>query len=148
MASVLAKNTRPEITVRTSLWAMGYRYRVHVSTVFGAPDIVFHGLRVAVFIDGDFWHGNREEWRRRGRKTLAEMFPTRTAWWVAKIRRNIARDRAVNRRLSDEGWRVLRVWESAIVRNPDAAIRRIVRTLETQGRRLGRQREMLFESRS
>lgn len=113
---------------------MGYRYRVHASFVVGAPDIVFHGLRVAVFIDGDFWHGNREEWRRRGRRTLAEMFPTRTAWWVAKIRRNMARDRAVNRQLHDEGWRVIRLWESEIKRDPGGVVRRIVRVIEAKHR--------------
>jgi DNA mismatch endonuclease (patch repair protein) len=134
MASVLAKNTRPEITVRTCLWALGYRYRIHLSSVFGAPDIVFRRLRVAVFIDGDFWHGNRDEWKRRGRKTLAEMFPTRTAWWVDKIRRNIARDQIVNRRLCSEGWKIIRAWESSVQTDPDAVVRRIVRIVEARRR--------------
>jgi DNA mismatch endonuclease (patch repair protein) len=133
MAAVRSRDTQPEIAVRKRLWALGYRYRVHAK-VFGRPDVVFTTVRVALFIDGDFWHGNPEEWRRRGKATMAEMFPTRTTWWVAKIKRNIARDREVDRRLRDEGWLVLRIWESSIAANFDAVIRAIAQQVAKRSR--------------
>jgi DNA mismatch endonuclease (patch repair protein) len=91
---------------------------------------VFVGLRVAVFVDGDFWHGNPQEWKRRGCQRLEDLFPTRTEWWAAKIRRNVQRDRAVNRELRAAGWRVVRCWESAINRDLTGVVRRIARALE------------------
>ncbi len=99
MGSVPSRDTRPESAVRKQLWSLGFRYRIHPAGVFGRPDFVFVGLRVAVFVDGDFWHGNPREWRRRGCQRLEDLFPTRTEWWAAKIRRNVERDRAVNREL-------------------------------------------------
>src|SRR5688572_14804948 len=93
MASVRAKDTRPELAVRKRLWALGYRYRVHPKGVFGRPDVVFPRLKIAIFIDGDFWHGNPREWRRRGFERMEDLFPSRTEWWADKIRRNIERDR-------------------------------------------------------
>src|SRR5436305_10445357 len=88
MASVPARNNMPELVVRKRLWALGYRYRVHPTGIFGRPDIVFSRLRIAIFIDGDFWHGNPQEWKRRGLERFEDLFPSRTDWWVAKIRRN------------------------------------------------------------
>jgi DNA mismatch endonuclease (patch repair protein) len=129
MASVRGKDTRPEIALRRGLWALGYRYRVHPAGLTGRPDLVFPSARVAVFVDGDFWHGNPSEWRRRGKATIAEMFPSRTQWWVEKIERNIVRDRDVSLSLRSDGWAVVRVWESAIAVNRGAVIRRIAGVL-------------------
>ena len=123
MASVRSKDTKPEIAVRRALWARGYRYRVHFDGLPGKPDIVFTRARLAVFIDGDFWHGNT--WRIRGLNSLEELFPTRTEWWVNKIRGNIERDEEVNRLLRELGWTVLRVWESDVERNLDQVVKRM-----------------------
>lgn len=112
MRAVGSKNTRPELALRRALHARGIRYRLHADDVVGRPDIVVRKRKVAVFVDGDLWHGNPEEWKRRGRKNLADMFPSRTGWWVSKIERNVARDQRVNAALSEAGWRVIRVWES------------------------------------
>ena len=135
MASVSAKNTRPELLVRKRLWSLGYRYRVHPRGIFGRPDIVFTRLRVAVFVDGDFWHGNPEEWKRRGFQRFEDIFPSRSEWWTAKIRRNIERDREVDRQLQSEGWMVVRCWESSIYENCDEAIGRIAKAVEQRGGR-------------
>ena len=75
----------------------------------------------AVFVDGDLWHGNPEEVRRRGRGSLAELFPTRTEWWVAKIERTRERDREVTDTLREQGWTVLRLWEHDVLRDPDGS---------------------------
>ncbi len=130
MAKVKSKDTKAELAVRHLLHARGLRYRVHYSKVYGHPDIVFTRRRVAVFIDGDFWHGNA--WRVRGLPSLAAQFPNRTEWWVAKLERNIERDLAVTQKLTSEGWTVLRFWESEIVADADKVVDSIVDIIQEQ----------------
>ena len=73
-----------------------------------------------MFIDGDFWHGTA--WKVRGFDSLEEMFPTRTEWWVDKIRRNQERDEEVNEALHEIGWDVLRFWESEVNDDPERVV--------------------------
>jgi DNA mismatch endonuclease, patch repair protein len=103
------KDTRCEETLRRALWAAGCRYRKDVAGLPGRPDVVFSGPRVAIFCDGDFWHGRDWEVRRQklGRGANSQ-------YWLAKIQRNIERDRQNTRDLQDLGWTVLRFWESQI----------------------------------
>jgi DNA mismatch endonuclease (patch repair protein) len=112
MSAVKSGGAAPEILLRKTLWRMGLRYRLHVKNLPGKPDIVFAKLNVAVFVDGDFWHGR--QWRLRGYKSLESQFDgvSNKPYWVEKIPRNIARDRAVNAQLRKLGWRVVRIWES------------------------------------
>ena len=111
MASVPNSGTRPELALRRHLHRQGFRYRVR-SRLIGRPDLVFVARKVAVFVDGDFWHGN--SWRVRGFKTLDAQFESMTNgdFWRSKILKNIARDREVAEALTRDGWRVFRVWES------------------------------------
>jgi DNA mismatch endonuclease (patch repair protein) len=113
--------------VRRQLWALGYRYRTHYG-VAGRPDIAFVGPKIAVFIDGDFWHGNAHV--VRGRESLHDLFPSRAKWWVAKIRRNIDRDDRVTAELREQGWTVLRFWESQITEDADTVISEIRRVVD------------------
>jgi DNA mismatch endonuclease (patch repair protein) len=83
--------------------------------VLGVPDLVFPRQRVAVFCDGDFWHGRR--WKRLNCQLLTG---TNAPYWSAKISSNIERDRRVTRTLRRQGWTVLRYWESDIKKKPDA----------------------------
>ncbi|MEU3918979.1 very short patch repair endonuclease [Streptomyces sp. NPDC029004] len=124
MSAVGNRNTAPEVALRSALWKEGLRFRIK-STLFGKPDIVFSGPRVAVFVDGDFWHGNA--WRVRGMASFDAQFEhiNNGERWKAKIRRNIERDLAVNNRLSDDGWYVYRVFESRLKRDLDSVIREI-----------------------
>ncbi len=131
MAAVRNKDTRAELALRSRLWKAGCRFRKNVGALPGRPDIVFSGPRVAVFVDGDFWHGNA--WRVRGLPSLADLFPTRTDWWVRKIEGNVARDAHVTRLLSEAGWTVLRCWESEVLFNPDGATRRVLEALREKG---------------
>jgi DNA mismatch endonuclease (patch repair protein) len=110
MAAVKSKNTQPELILRKLLWAMGHRYRLHRKDLPGLPDIVFSRQKVAVFCDGDFWHGRK--WRKQ--KAAGKRFSVRHAYWSAKIEGNMARDKRVSRALRRLGWRVLRYWESDI----------------------------------
>jgi DNA mismatch endonuclease (patch repair protein) len=119
MASVHSRDTRAEIAIRRELHKRGVRYRLQVRDVFGHPDLVVRKYRVAVFVDGDLWHGNA--WRVRKLSRLEDLFPNRTEWWTAKILRNVARDQLVRDTLEAEGWRVFRLWESDILRDPGAS---------------------------
>lgn len=127
MAAVRSKDSRAELALRRALHGRGLRYRLHAPDLPGRPDIVFRQRRVAVFVDGDFWHGNA--WRLRGLPNLEAQFPTRTEWWTAKIRRNIERDNEVSRALEDAGWRVVRAWESDVLADTSVVADRVQQVL-------------------
>lgn len=124
MAAVHSKNSKAELALRRALHARGFRYRLHGNDIAGRPDIVNRSRRVAIFVDGDMWHGN--EHHRRGLASLAEMFPTRTEWWVAKIESNMRRDREVTTTLREQGWTVIRIWESDVLADPALAAQRVL----------------------
>ena len=117
MAAVKAKDTRPEMMLRRKLFSLGLRYRIHVRSLPGNPDVVFPPSRVAVFVDGDFWHG--KGWKERGLSSFEEQFLSNRDFWVAKIRRNMERDREVGEVLSQTGWLVLRFLASEVSVNLD-----------------------------
>lgn len=130
MSRVRHKDSKAELALRRALHAAGVRYRLHAPDVTGRPDLVIRSRRLAVFVDGDLWHGNPDEIRRRGRESLADVFPTRTEWWVAKIERTIARDREVTAALRAAGWTVVRLWEHDVLRNPSACAEEVRRALD------------------
>lgn len=106
-------NTRHEVALQNELSQLGLRFQRNVGDVPGRPDIVFTKAHLAVFCDGDFWHGRNWSVMRRN---LAR--GTNAAYWCAKISRNINRDKEITSLLKKSGWRVLRVWESDIKKNP------------------------------
>lgn len=103
MSLVRSKDTRPELIVRRSVHAMGFRYRLHRRDLPGTPDLVFSSRRKVIFVSGCFWHGHT-----CGRCRLPA---TRRDYWFAKIERNKSRDRRTIAALRRSGWRVLVVWE-------------------------------------
>lgn len=107
--------TRHERVLRGALWRDGYRFRKNVRSLPGKPDIVFWREHVVVFCDGDFWHGRG--WRDRSRKLRVG---TNATYWLEKIRSNMRRDRRINRELARQGWRVIRIWENDILKDPVA----------------------------
>lgn len=110
------RDTAPELLLRRELWRRGMRYRVHSRRLPGNPDIVFPRQKLAVFCDGDFWHGRN--WPSLQGKLRAG---TNGAYWVAKIARNRRRDRETGRRLAALGWRIARLWEGEVRHDPAAA---------------------------
>jgi DNA mismatch endonuclease, patch repair protein len=124
MKQVRSKDSKAEMALRKQLHARGFRYRLHAKDVIGHPDLVSRKARLAVFVDGDFWHGN--SWRLRGLPSLAAQFPNRTEWWVAKITRTMERDRAVTAELERRGWTVLRFWESQVFADPAGCAERVL----------------------
>lgn len=125
-ASSAKRNTGPELLLRQALRKCAIRYRCHVGCLPGNPDFVLRSARVAVFCDGDFWHGRNLKQRL---KALAAGH--NSSYWVAKISSNVRRDRAVDRHLRELGWLPLRLWESDIRADPDGAARKILRKAQT-----------------
>lgn len=115
MSAVMCKNTRPELALRRALWARGLRYRVNVKTLPGKPDVVFTKAKIALFCDGDFWHGHN--WAIRGLGSLEEELERYSQFWKDKILGNIRRDKENSARLKADGWTVIRFWESDIKNN-------------------------------
>jgi DNA mismatch endonuclease, patch repair protein len=124
MSAVRQRDTAPEIVLRKALYQAGIRgWRCHVGALPGRPDIVWHKLQVAVFVDGAFWHGHPSRHRpgRSGR------------YWDEKIARNMVRDRAVDDQLQTLGWAVVRIWDFELRR--DGLLRaatRVVTVLRAQ----------------
>jgi DNA mismatch endonuclease (patch repair protein) len=119
-------DTRHERVLRGALWKRGLRFRKHVKELPGTPDVVFPRSKVVVFCDGDFWHGRR--WSSQKAKLRNG---SNASYWLAKIEENRRRDARVGARLRRLGWRVIRVWETDVLRQADsiaAAIETLVRS--------------------
>ncbi len=112
MSSVKSKNTRPERALRKELWRRGLRYRKNVSKLPGKPDLVFIRAKLAVFCDGDFWHGHN--WAIRGYGSLEDELKRYSDSWARKLQNNIERDKRNTQKLTNMGWTVIRIWESDI----------------------------------
>ena len=104
--------------VAKALWKNGHRYRKNNNAVFGKPDLTFRSLKIAVFVDGEFFHGKDWEKQQFRIKTNREF------WWK-KIESNISRDNIVINRLKGEGWIVLRFWDKEILENVSNCVSRI-----------------------
>lgn len=100
MSAIRSKNTKPEITLRKALWAKGLRYRIH----YGPEkiDIAFPSLKVAIFVDGCFWHSC---------PIHSHIPKSNVSYWKPKLERNVERDKKKNARLRNSGWTVTRFWE-------------------------------------
>ena len=110
MQQVKNKDSKIEVLLRKELWARGLRYRKNVNRIYGKPDIVFIGKKVAVFCDSEFWHGYN--WKERKKD-----FKSHQEFWIPKIERNMERDAEVTAKLESEGWTVLRFWGNEIKKN-------------------------------
>ena len=129
MSAVKSKNTSPEMRLRRALWNKGLRFRVNLKTLKGKPDIVFSRAKLVVFCDGDFWHGHN--WVIRGLSSLDEELQRYDEFWRAKILRNVERDKEVTKVLEDDGWTVLRIWESTIKSDLDGCVQLVESTYRT-----------------
>lgn len=118
------RDTKPELVLRHALRGTGLRYKTDVASLPGRPDLVIPAARLAVFCDGDFWHG------RNLRRRLKKLEKGHNApYWVAKISSNVERDRKVARQLRSSGWRVLRIWETDVIANPYRAAKAVLRAI-------------------
>lgn len=120
MSRIRGRDTGPEVALRRGLWEAGVRgYRTHVRAVPGRPDVCWQGRRVAVFVDGAFWHGHPSAFT-----------PGKSGgYWDAKIARNIARDRAADEQLLADGWAVLRFWDFEVRKDLESCVARVARAV-------------------
>jgi DNA mismatch endonuclease (patch repair protein) len=125
MSRVRGKDTKPEMFVRRLVHGLGYRYRLHVREIPGCPDIVFSGVKKAIFVHGCYWH------RHEG-CPLARMPKSRIAFWEDKLNGNRERDDLNLKRLTEMGWRYLVVWECEL-KDKGALQDRITTFLEGSG---------------
>jgi len=107
MSGIRNKNTKPEMIVRQFLHSKGFRYRLHVGSLPGKPDIVLPKYHAVVFVHGCFWH-------RHKNCRLAYTPKSRQEFWENKLNKNAVRDKATTTRLIDAGWRVMTIWECAL----------------------------------
>ncbi len=125
MRQIKNKDSKIEVTLRKALRDRGIRYRKNVTNIVGKPDIVFKGLKIAVFCDSEFWHGYN--WNERQND-----FKSNRDFWIKKIERNIERDQEVNEALQNDGWIVLRFWGKDILKNPDGCAEEIEKTIKAR----------------
>lgn len=118
MSKVRNKNTNIELILRKKLWNLGFRYRIHYK-IIGTPDIVFPCNKVAIFCDGDFWHGHN----------YSSEYTKYSKFWRKKISGNIERDKEVNKKLKTQGWTVIRLWKTEILKKPNICIKKITKIL-------------------
>jgi len=119
MSSIKSKNSQMELKLRRKLFSLGYRYRVHYEKIYGKPDIIFPKQKIAIFCDSHFWHGYKFN------QTLKQKIKTNRNYWVNKIEKNIKRDKIVTKRLKNEGWIVIRIWEHQIQNKLDFCVQKI-----------------------
>ncbi|HCK44361.1 MAG TPA: very short patch repair endonuclease [Ruminococcaceae bacterium] len=110
MKAIKNKGSKIEVMLQKELWHRGLRYRKNAANVYGKPDIVFIGKKVAVFCDSEFFHGYDWENKRNEIKSNRD-------FWLPKIERNIQRDIEVTEKLKSEGWTVIRFWGKDIKNN-------------------------------
>src|ERR1700755_2562057 len=121
MSRVRNRDTDLERLIRNEIHRRGYRFKKHVKSLPGSPDLVFSKQMVAVFIDGDFWHGFRfPAWEHKV-----------SDFWKAKILKNRARDQKNFRKLRRMGWTVIRIWQHEIKKDTESCVRRILNAIST-----------------
>lgn len=125
MSAVRQKDTHPELQLRRALYAAGVRgWRCHYKRAPGRPDIAWPQRKVAVFIDGAFWHGHPSR-HKPGRSGV---------YWDRKIARNVERDREVDAKLRNLGWLVLRLWDFEVSRALEESVNRVEEALSARPR--------------
>jgi len=126
MRAVKSKNTAPEIQVRSALHKRGFRFRLHNQKLAGKPDITLPRYKTVIRVMGCFWHGHKCQRGDRIPKT-------NTAYWIAKIQRNVQRDKIQKQALRANGWRVIDLWECGLKRKN--WLDRLIHQIEARPRR-------------
>jgi DNA mismatch endonuclease (patch repair protein) len=124
MSRIRSKDTSPEMLLRRALWSAGLRYRIHHRTPAGRADIALVGARLAIYIDGCFWHGCPDHYVRPR---------SRVDFWSAKLLENVERDRRQTIQLEEAGWRVCRLWEHEVFESLSGVVERVGRLAREEG---------------
>ena len=124
MSKIKSKNSKPELLLRKALWANNIRFRIHDKSLPGKPDIVIKKYKLAIFIDGEFWHGYN--WEK-----VKPSLNSNKSFWVPKIERNMQNDRIHNEQLQEIGYTVFRFWSKDILKKRDKAVNQVLLFLGT-----------------
>ena len=124
MKNIRGKDTRIEVILRKALWNKGYRYRKNYKKLPGSPDIALTKYKIAIFCDGEFFHG--KDWEVLKPRLEQGKNPE---YWVKKIQRNIDRDDEKDKELLFQGWTVIHFWGKDIITNTDECVRVIEETI-------------------
>jgi len=125
MSKIRSRNSKPELILRRALWSKNIRFRLHDKSLSGTPDIVIKKYKLAIFVDGEFWHGF--DWKNK-RNTIK----SNRLFWIPKIERNMQKDIRVNKALRDLDYVVFRFWTQDILKNLPIVINQIELFLETR----------------
>lgn len=123
MRAIKSTGTKDELAIGKAMWHLGLRYRKNNKKVYGSPDFTFTKLKIALFIDGEFFHGFNWEEKKIKIKSNRE-------YWIPKIERNIKRDIEVNNYLNQNGWIVIRFWSKEIKADIESCLKIIVEAIE------------------
>lgn len=123
MSKIRGRKTKPEMTLRKALWHCGLRYQTNTKDLPGKPDISIKKYKLAIFVDGEFWHGY--DWEQQQHRVRNNQ-----AFWMAKIARNMQRDRQVNRQLVAKNFTILRFWEHEIKKNLGHCVAQVLAHVE------------------
>ena len=118
MSRIRSNDTSVEILLRKALWHKGIRYRKNLKTLPGKPDIAITKYKIAIFCDGELWHGKDWEIRKKA-------ITTNRNYWIPKIERNMARDTTNEKKLENMGWIVIRFWGKEIKKNLEACVNEV-----------------------
>lgn len=125
MSKVKLKNGKAEQILAKRLWHIGYRYRKNDKRLPGSPDIAISKYKVAVFVDGEFWHG--KDWPEKKQRLNRNR-----EYWIEKIEENIARDSRVNEQLKKLGWIPVHFWEKDVLKHTDNCIEKIMNIISKE----------------
>ncbi len=127
MSNVHLKESKAEIALAKGLWKRGFRYRKNYRKLPGSPDIAILKHNIAVFVDGEFWHGKDWGQRKDGLKSNRE-------YWIEKIEENMARDKRNDSLLAEMGWIPIHFWEKEVKKDLGSCIDRIIDMISSSGR--------------
>ncbi|WP_336835229.1 very short patch repair endonuclease [Sphingobacterium siyangense] len=125
MSKIRSRNSKPELILRKALWSKNIRFRLHDRYLPGTPDIVIKKYKLAIFVDGEFWHGFN--W-----KNNKERIKSNRLFWIPKIERNMQKDIRVNKALREMDYIVFRFWTQDILKNLPKVLNQIELFLETR----------------
>ncbi len=132
MRAIKSKDTKEEVRLAKALWHRGHRYRKHDRTIFGTPDLSFKKYKIAVFVDGEFFHG--KDWEK-----VKSRLDSNKEYWITKIERNRNRDIEVNEYLASKGWTVLRFWSKDVQKKCYTTVRTIEKEIDNACKRINYQ---------
>ncbi len=125
MQAIKATGSKIEVALAKALFSRGHRYRKNDKTVFGKPDLTFKRIKIAIFVDSEFWLGKNWAERKHDHKSNKD-------FWHSKIEKKIQRDKEVNRVMKKDGWKVLRFWGKQIEKRLDICVLRVEKTILKQ----------------